>query len=197
MDRRTSQQSPRTDDRPHHEELVTLYLHAKDENRPHLMARAFAPQATLEMLVKTDLIAFPAKVQGLDAITDVLVRQFGRTCENVYTFCLWNEHRHDAPGRLSCDWMVGMSLKDGGELRVGCGRYDWKFQSTPPYRVEGLRITIERMQLLESHQVQPVMGWLSGLPYPWCAAEFAAERAPALEALAPMLRYITRSTSEG
>ena len=39
---------------------IATYIRAKDENRPHLMASAFAPGAQLTMDVKPDAISFPS-----------------------------------------------------------------------------------------------------------------------------------------
>ena len=110
------------------ESVLRDYFHAKDENRPHYMARAFAPQAVLKMALRTQAIAFPPESHGLAAITDTLVRKFGQTYDNVYTFYL---ARPEADARLSdysCDWIVGMTEKATGNVRVGCGRYAWTFQ---------------------------------------------------------------------
>jgi len=60
-------------------ELIATYVRAKDSNRAHLMSAAFAPNATLEMVVNAATISFPPHASGLDAITDVLVRRFGGT----------------------------------------------------------------------------------------------------------------------
>ena len=38
-------------------EAISTYFHAKDGNRPHLMRRAFAEKAQLEMVVNTDAIS--------------------------------------------------------------------------------------------------------------------------------------------
>ena len=59
-------------------ELISSYIYAKDSNRPHLMAAAFAPDAAVEMVVKVGTIAFPPHAQGLDAISDVFVPALGR-----------------------------------------------------------------------------------------------------------------------
>lgn len=171
------------------ESIVHTYLLAKDENRPHLMKDAFSETATLEMLVKTDRIAFPALSHGRAAITDVLVRKFGQTYENVYTFCL---QRPAGTPEFSCDWLVGMSDKTSGTVRIGCGRYDWRFGRGAPYLAEHLLITIEAMQTLATDQLDIVFSWLTSLPYPWCTAEQALATAPAIESLEPVLNYLRR-----
>lgn len=172
------------------EMLIHAYLRAKDQNRPHLMARAFAPDARLEMTVNTGAISFPAVTEGLADITDVLVRRFGRTYENVYTFCL----QRPAPNggkAFSCDWLVGMSSKEDGRIRVGCGRYDWRFQPEAPFLADRLHITIEAMQVLPVENLETVIAWLTGLPYPWCPGPIVAETMPCLPGLEPVMRYVT------
>ena len=73
---------------PSTESVLRDYFHAKDENRPLYMARAFAPDAVLKMALRTQAIAFPPESHGLAAITDTLVRKFGQTYDNVFTFYL-------------------------------------------------------------------------------------------------------------
>jgi len=113
------------------QERIEAYIRAKDSNRPHLMARAFAQDATLQMVVKTESISFTPISKGLESISDVLVRQFGQTYENIHTFCLAAPSRNDEI-TFSCGWLVGMSEKQTSIVRVGCGRYDWLFQSQLP-----------------------------------------------------------------
>ena len=57
--------------------------------------------------------------------------------------------------------------------------------------VERLKITIERMRAFPPASLGPVMEWLSDLPYPWCAAEAAAERMPNLQGMTEIADYIT------
>ena len=63
---------------PSTESVLRDYFHAKDENRPLYMARAFAPDAVLKMALRTQAIAFPPESHGLAAITDTLVRNSAR-----------------------------------------------------------------------------------------------------------------------
>jgi hypothetical protein len=170
------------------ERILQSYVMAKDGNRPHFLRKVFAEDASLEMVVKTESIAFPATTHGLTAIADVLVRDFGRTYENVYTFYMQAPPRNAK--RFSCDWLVGMSDKATGSVRVGCGRYDWRFSSHDPQRADQLRITIEAMQILEPASVDVVSDWLAALPYPWCTAEQVAASAPTIASLESILHYL-------
>jgi hypothetical protein len=175
------------------EHLLHTYIRAKDGNRPHLMALAFSASATLEMQVKTGAVTFPPFTQGVDAITDVLVRRFGQKFENVYTFYL------DRPSAyvetFACDWLVGMSEKATGDVYIGCGRYGWTFAKEPELRVTHLLIRIESMQVLPPAELDAVTGWLTKLPYPWCPAGEVASTAPADPRLTPVLEYLTRLQS--
>jgi hypothetical protein len=111
------------------ESVLRTYFHAKDENRPHLMAQVFSETARLETIVKTGAITFPPVATGLAAITDNLVRNFGHTYENVYSFYLARPQPGLHANTFSCDWLVGMSAKHDGGVRVGCG-HDWHFSPT-------------------------------------------------------------------
>lgn len=159
-------------------EAIRTYIRAKDENRPHLLRRAFAPTAVAEVVSHAPAMTFPPVCEGLDAITDTLIREFGRVYENVYTFCLSEPPARDCR-RFACRWLVGMSERKGGAVRVGCGRYDWLFASDQAGLVARLAITIERMEIYDPSALQPVMDWVDALPYPWCPPEVAAKGAPA------------------
>ena len=96
---------------PSPSESIAAYIRAKDQNRPYLMRSAFAEAATLNMILKTGAISFPPLSKGIEAITEVLVRRFAYSYENVFTFCLEDPPRDDARS-FSCDWMVGMSERE-------------------------------------------------------------------------------------
>ena len=174
------------------EGLVRTYIRAKDENRPHLMEHVFAEDACLEIIVKSERISFPPVTRGLVPITDVLVRNFAVAYENVYTFCLERPNQRSRERVFSCDWLVGMSEREGGHVRVGCGCYDWRFSPEGSCLVDRLVITIEVMQVLPPGCIKEVFEWLSGLPYPWCSAEAIAKTAPVLEGIEAVIEYLTR-----
>lgn len=170
---------------------MEAYIAAKDTGRPWLASRVFAPDAVLEIRGNSEAVVLPASAAGCDAIAGILVRQFTSVHENVYTFFL------SAPPpagcrEFSCDWLVGMSRRDSGELRVGCGRYDWSFVADPETVADHLRITIDVMAVLPPTDLQTVMAWLSRLPHPWCAAGAALTRAPHLSGLRPVLDFLAR-----
>ena len=171
-------------------QLIGAYIEAKDHNRPALMDQAFAPDAELEMAVNTGAISFPPRAQGIAAITDILVRRFAESFANVHTFCVAAPPPDDALA-FSCRWLVGMCETDGGAVRVGCGRYDWRFEpGAAGWRVRRLRITIEQMQRLPADRYAPVMNWLIALPYPWCPAPTLVAAAPAIEGLRPVIEHL-------
>jgi len=175
--------------------VLRAYFHAKDENRPQCMRQAFTPDATLEIVNRSAAIAFPARTTGREAIADVLVRAFGRSYENVRTFYL------DAPPpdarRFSCDWLVAMSDKDSRSPRVGCGRYDWTFDTPGTGLASGLVITIEAMLVLEPVLLDATLEAIDGLDYPWTSGEAAAAALRARDGLAPalgpVLAWLTRT----
>jgi hypothetical protein len=174
------------------ETLIATYFQGKDENRPHLMARAFAPNAVLEMVVNTGAISFPAVATGVEAIADTLSRKFGQTYENVYTFSLQRPPAEAGLKQFSCDWMVGMTAKEGGQARVGCGRYDWQFQSEEPFLVARLKITIDEMQVLPAECASEIVEWVANLPRFWCTPQQVIDAAPRIDALEPVLAYIRK-----
>ena len=173
---------------------IETYIRAKDQNRPYLMASAFAADATLEMFVNSGTISFPPISTGLQAISDVLVRRFAQAYENIHTFCIAPPPQTDQ-SNFSCDWLVGMSEKDSRAVRIGCGRYDWVFRRQSPRLVERLAITVHVMESLEPIRLPLLMGWLSRLPYPWCTAELALRHAPSLDELHPIRQYLAHESA--
>jgi len=167
---------------------MLAYLRAKDGNRPHLMAQAFTRDATLSVRLHTDGIVFPPFTQGREAIGDLLARRFGQVNENVYTFCL-TAPPLSRPAAVDCDWLVAMSNKDDGDVRVGCGRYDWRFAADSGL-AERLRIDIDVMSVLPPSALDGVMAWVRALPYPWCPAATALAGAPEWAALAAARAYL-------
>ena len=169
-------------------DTVAAYLRAKDENRPYLMRDAFAEDAALAMVVNSDNIVFPAATRGRKAITDVLVRDFSSAYENVRTLCL-TAAPNGAFETFACRWLVGMSVKADGAVRVGWGRYDWTFDAVTS-RVRRLEITIEVMNVLPAQCLDVVASWTLGLPHPWCPPERALAALPELEVLQPLRDYL-------
>ena len=167
---------------------IETYLQAKDGNRPDLLRHCFTPAATLQMQVKTGAISFPPHVQGRAKIADILVRRFAQEYENVYTFCFGEP---PVPGATlhRCRWLVGMSVKSSGELRVGCGEYHWQFLAESA-QVSHLGITIEHMQACPPQYLEPLMDWLQRLEYPWCQPADVAQSAPRLQLIEPILAYL-------
>jgi hypothetical protein len=177
------------------QELVETYIRAKDENRPYLMERAFAENARLVTVVNSGTITFPPIVNGRQSISDVLVRRFAQTFENVHTFCLAPPPRNDTVD-FSCNWLVGMSEKDNRMVRIGCGRYNWSFSPQGPRLVERLKITIDLMRSLDPACLASVMPWISRLPYPWCTAQDALRDAPGIDELQPVWQYLRDSPDD-
>lgn len=170
-------------------EAVTTYILAKDGNRPFLMRRAFAEDAELEMVVKTDAISFPSSAKGVSAIEEILVRRFGVDYENVFTFCL-SKPSEAHRSHFACHWLVGMSAKSNGQIRIGCGRYDWHCRSNGDGLVERLVIAIDVMKVLPAGELASCMSWLSGLPYPWCTPDEAVGSMPKIDGLAEIEAYL-------
>lgn len=172
------------------EMILRNYFHAKDENRPHLLRRVFTSDARLQIINNTETIAFPAESQGREAIADVLVRRFGQTYENVYSFYM---ARPQTPmAAFACDWLVGMSEKDKRHVRVGCGCYDWEFEQAAPNLASRLVITIDTMQVLPPHRLPVIMQWLQQLVYPWTSPAAVIETAPDIVSLEPVLRFFAQ-----
>lgn len=172
-------------------ESILAYVMAKDGNRPHLLNGTFASDVVVQMRVLTDSISFPPLLEGREAIAETLVRKFNQTYENIYTFCIGAPPASDAES-FSCDWIVAMSEKQGGAVRIGCGVYDWSFVRTGA-RVKSLDITIAAMEILPPDALAPVMNWLSKLPYPWCGLQAVVEAPPSITGLDRVLGILRQA----
>ena len=107
------------------------------------------------------------------------LREFWRgtlgKCTRMSThFCLADPPKGNA-GKYTCPWLVGMSEKASGSVRIGCGYYDWSFESREPFLVDGLAITIKMMKVLVRQTPPPPGGWLPLSP---SLAAFAARPRP-------------------
>ena len=171
------------------ESLLRYYCHAKDENRPLYIAWAFAADAALSISLRTQANAFPPESHGVEAITDTLVRKFGQTYENIFTFCLSRPAANVILAEYACDWIIVMTEKASGNVNVGCGHYDWVFQAEP-HRIKKLTITIEAKVSLPSDTAATIFGWLLALDYPWTNTQHVGASAPPLESLAPVVHYL-------
>ena len=170
------------------EAVLRGYFHAKDENRPHLLEDVFASDAELVIHNRSANIAFPARAQGRSAIAEVLVRSFALSNENVYSFYLGRP----ALGvrEFTCPWLVGMSERSSGHVRVGCGTYEWTFEPHAPNMASRLVVSIEAMQVLPITESAGVFTWLRALNYPWSSAERALQSIPGNELLSPIAQFL-------
>lgn len=171
------------------EDVLRNYFRAKDENRPHLLSRVFSPDAKLEVRNRASEITFPAFTEGRAAIADVLVRTFGQTYENVYSFYMARPILDTQT--FACDWLVIMSEKSSKNVRVGCGRYDWTFEPDAAGLATNLVITIEAMQVLPPESLEATYQWMAKLDYPWSSATEVAAAEPPIEPLAQVVRYLS------
>lgn len=174
-------------------ESIVTYIRAKDGNRPHLLDAAFSEDAVLQMLVRTDSISFPASSVGREAIAETLVRRFNQAYENVYTLCIGGPPAANVEA-FSCGWLVAMSEKQSGSVRIGCGRYDWLF-SNSEHKVRALTITIKAMEILPCETLEPVMKWVSALPYPWCPPQAATGAPPNLPGVLHVLQLLQQEVA--
>ena len=172
------------------ESVLRGYFHAKDENRPHLLEDVFTPGVELIIHNQSANIAFPAFTQGRSAVAEVLVRSFALSNENVYSFYLARPLL--GVREFTCPWLVGMSERSSGHVRVGCGTYEWAFEPHAPHMASRLVVTIEAMQVLPIPESAGVFAWLRALNYPWASPEAALQGIPANELLSPIAQFLNR-----
>lgn len=166
--------------------VVSQYIHGKDRNKPHLLKRAFSKQATLSMQVNSENISFPSNTQGLEAISQLLVSDFNKQFENIYTYCI-TDSLLEADLSLSCCWLVVMTEKSSGNVRFGFGDYHWGFSNTGPHLLaDRLEIIIDAMIVLEEQAKESFLVWTEALLYPYLSLHDLLSNSPehcAIEAL--------------
>jgi len=172
------------------EAVLRGYFHAKDENRPHLLKDVFTAGAKLTIRNQSANIAFPAFTQGRSAVAEVLVRSFALSNENVYSFYLARPLL--GVREFTCPWLVGMSERSSGHVRVGCGIYEWAFEPHAPHMASRLVVAIEAMQVLPLTESEGVFAWLQALNYPWSSPEAALQSIPSHELLTPIAQFLNR-----
>lgn len=176
--------------------LVSQYIKAKDNNKPHLMDKVFSEQASLKMIVQTDNISFPAEVSGLDKITRTLVLDFNNSYDNIYTLCLTDTvDQHQNRNHLNCRWLVCMTEKSSGSSRLGYGDYQWNFEEKTSGLARLLTITIDNMILLPDELQPDVLSWFDNLPYPWVLSSELRATMPDIELLNDTLLPLYQATN--
>ena len=166
---------------------IETYIHAKDGNRPHLMHSAFTVDAELVMQVKTEEISFPSSVKGVGNISAVLVSQFAQRYENIYTLCMGTPPDRESVFR--CNWLVCMTEKASGAVRVGFGQYEWVCEDESG-KISELKITIEEMKNLPGELSPLILEWVQTLPYPWCPRDLPARSAPDIPAVQKVAEHL-------
>lgn len=162
---------------------ISRYIQGKDHNKPHLLKQAFAAHATLSMQVKSENISFPSNTQGLAAISKLLVSDFNKQYENIYTYCITDTFG-EADLSLSCCWLVVMTEKATGKIRFGYGDYHWEFSNSGPHLLaDRLEIIIDVMSVLDEGTKEPFLTWAEALPYPYLSLSELLSNSPAHEAV--------------
>lgn len=169
---------------------ISTYIRAKDGNRPWLMKLAFSPDVQLRMKVDNDNIDFPAQASGLTEVTDTLVRNFARENDNVFTFCL-NDSLSVQGQQLNCDWVVFMTDRDTGRVRIGWGQYQWDFNNEEMPLIRRLEIRIEQMDLLPALDDDAVFSRICALPYPWLERSTLLEQVKQTPCSDDLARFLT------
>lgn len=149
--------------------IIARYIEAKDQNRPHLMPHAFEDTAILTMQVESSEIEFPAQVNGRQAISQTLVRDFAGRFENIYTYCLTQPDDETADG-CQLNWLVIMTERASGNIKLGYGRYDWLFNSQSGL-CSKLHIHIEHMQVVSAQVADKIYQRIGDYPTPWQPAD--------------------------
>ena len=109
--------------------LLERYVEAKDSVRPELMRSIYRPDAVLTYTIDTDDIAFPARTEGVDAITRTLVTDFALRFAACKTYYVCAAPPADAQMLVRIAWLVIMREPAARSMRIGKGFYEWRFDA--------------------------------------------------------------------
>jgi hypothetical protein len=169
-------------------ELIETYVRAKDQTRPYEMARVFTPDVNLTMNVLTREIEFPPQAQGLQSVAKILCSDLNRRFENILTFCL-SEPPGDTADSYKCEWIVVMSEKEGGQVRVGGGIYEWNLDPSHSL-ISSFVITVKGMGTLSIDHLPQITEWVRQLDYPWTTRPRIEASGSTIEGLIEILRQV-------
>lgn len=175
-----------------HTELIHTYLRAKDESRPILFRQVFLKEGRFQTRFSIDTDFNQGGMRhGLDTITQTF-QQLGAGFENIFTTCPIESAFYNDVGQLESSWVVGMTGRNEGQVRLAAGSYLWTFDSDSGL-VKELDVLMEHMLVLPAHHAESILSWLSPLPQPWCRSVELLERMPHLSELQPVRDYFSNS----
>ena len=172
--------------------LLERYVEAKDLVRPHLMQQIYAADAVLTFSIATDSITFPARVAGIDGITQTLVVDFGAKYSRCKTYCVCDSPPRKADKIAILPWLVLMREPARACLRVGQGYYEWAFAQRGQGVVQAvaMHIYIGRMEAIDDADGHLLSAAQSVLPYPWLPPKVMASEFEALAEADPALAFL-------
>ena len=150
-------------------DLLERYVEAKDFTRPALMPEIYWPDAVLTYTIATDTIDFPARTEGIEAITRTLITDFALRFRDCRTYYVCDGPPGDTQAMAVLPWLVVMQEVGVGQLRIGRGLYRWTFASdaAASKRVSAMHIHIDRMDRVADADGAIREAVQSVLPYPW------------------------------
>jgi hypothetical protein len=173
-------------------ELLERYVEAKDRTRPELMPDIYRPDAVLTYSIATDEISFPARVQGVEAITRTLVSEFGERFAACRTYYLCHAPPVGNEDLVCLQWLVAMRERQSAQLRLGKGWYRWQFErrALGGMAARTMHIHIERMAAVPDRDGRLLAGIQRDLPYPWLRAAVLRRTMDELAASDPTFAFV-------
>jgi hypothetical protein len=171
--------------------LLEAYLQAKDLNQPSVILDCYTPEAVLTYSIATDTIAFPARVEGADAIAQTLVRDFRKNFDSCRTYYVCDSIAPAGQDISFMPWLVIMRQVSNTALRLGRGYYRWGFErDESEMRVREMHIHIERMDIIEDRDGNKRQALHAALPYPWLRPAVLSETFERLRKQSPGFAFL-------
>jgi len=172
---------------PYHDRVLRAYLHAKDCGVPARFADAFTPDATFTSRFEFETSFSDEEPRvGLAAIAET----FGlltKHCDNITTLCTLDSVVTDGD-TLRNKWIVAMTNRDSGCIRVAWGDYVWTMDPEAE-RARSLIVNMRHMAEMGPEHAEVVLVWLRALPAPWCDGQALVVDMPALLGLVNLREY--------
>jgi hypothetical protein len=174
------------------QQLLERYVEAKDFTRPALMREIYRSDAVLTYAIATDDIRFPARVEGIEAITRTLVSDFALSFDRCRTYYVCDAPPGAAQHLAFVPWLVVMRERDVGLLRMGQGFYRWGFEpdGEGALRAATMHIHIHRMDRIQDPRAELLEAVQHALPYPWLTPAFLRDAFEARSRSRPDLAFV-------
>jgi len=180
-------------------DALNRYIDGKDNNRPAVLKALYCSDAVLAFSLDDQSMSFPTRVEGAQEIAKVLSGDFNQRYQRVKTWYLTQPVADGTDQVTEQPWLVMMQEKASGDIRIGCGFYNWRFETNcNPLQVSAHHIHIHTMLSFPSTRESWLIELQQSLAYPWSSVDLVEAQIAPYSELDSIVRYLTqRSEANG